>query len=69
MFSFTVVRNGQPVGPASVDWAVTGSTGVGFTAATAADFVANALPSGSLALADGEAGKIFTVEVAGDLHA
>ena len=69
VFSFTVVRNGQPVGPASVDWAVTGSTGVGFTAATAADFVANALPSGSLALADGEAGKIFTVEVAGDLHA
>jgi hypothetical protein len=73
-FTFTVTRTGDLSGAASVDWAVGGASGdegvhpavrSGATA-DAADFVGDALPSGTINFASGEASKTITVNVAGD---
>jgi VCBS repeat-containing protein len=59
-FTFTVTRTGDTSGASSANWAVTGN------GATAADFVGNALPSGTVNFAAGEASQVITVNVAGD---
>ena len=62
-FTFTVTRAGDTSTAHSVGWAVTGS---GANAASAADFVGGALPSGTVSFAAGETSKTITVNVAGD---
>ncbi|CAH2030771.1 Calx-beta domain-containing protein [Trichlorobacter ammonificans] len=63
LYSFEVTRLGAVDTTATIDWQVAGSGGY---RATAADFVGNQLPSGSLTFAPGETSKIVTVAVAGD---
>ena len=61
-FVFTVSRSGS-LSATTVDWSVAGS---GPSAADAADFVGNLLPSGTLTFAQGQASQSFTVAVNGD---
>jgi hypothetical protein len=58
-FTFTVTRSGNTSGAASVDWAVGGT-------ARAADYVGNALPSGTVSFAAGETAKTVAIQVQGD---
>jgi Ca2+-binding RTX toxin-like protein len=62
-FFFVIERNGTQAGSSSVSWSV---AGVGPTAANAADFVGNKLPSGVVSFAPGELRKLITMNVAGD---
>lgn len=63
-FTFTVTRTGDLSVASSAQWAVTGA---GTNPASAADFQAAALPSGTVTFAVGEeAPKTITVNVAGD---
>jgi ELWxxDGT repeat protein len=63
-FSFTVSRTGDLSVASSAQWAVAGT---GSNPASAADFQAAALPSGTVTFAAGEeASKTITVNVAGD---
>jgi hypothetical protein len=62
-FTFTVARSGYTGNTTTVTWSVAGS---GVKPAVAADFVGNALPSGSVSFAAGETSKTLTVNVAGD---
>jgi Ca2+-binding RTX toxin-like protein len=62
-YSFTVTRTGDTSTAQTVDWAVTGS---GTNAAAAADFVGNALPTGTVSFAIGESSKTITIDVAAD---
>jgi Ca2+-binding RTX toxin-like protein len=59
-FTFTVTRTADTTGISSATWTVTGN------GATAADFTGNALPSGTVSFAAGEATALITVNVAGD---
>ena len=61
VFSFTVTRTVSTTGPATVDYAVTGNTGL-----TESDFVGGVLPSGQVIFADGEDEKPISINVAGD---
>lgn len=61
-FTFTVTRNVNTSGTASVDFAVTGS---GANAADALDF-GGTLPSGTINFAAGESSKTITLNVSGD---
>jgi hypothetical protein len=63
LFTFNLSRSGITSGTASVNYSV---TGLGENPATAADFIGNALPSGSVSFADGESNKTITIDVAGD---
>lgn len=62
-FVFTVTRTGDISKIGSVSWAVTGT---GAIPANAADFVGNALPSGTTSFGVNESAKTITVAVAGD---
>ena len=62
-FGFTFTRSGDLSTAIFVPWAVTGS---GANPADAADFANGVLPSGSIALAVGEASKTLAVNVRGD---
>ncbi len=62
-YTFTVTRTGDTSVAHSATWKVTGS---GANAATAADFVGNALPQGTVNFAVGETTTLVTVNVAGD---
>ena len=62
-YSFVVSRIGASDKVATINWAAVGSGG---NQANAADFVGNALPSGSLSFGVGEMSKTVTVHVAGD---
>jgi VCBS repeat-containing protein len=59
--TFTVTRGGGSAGAANVDYAIS------FNSADAADFHAGQTLSGTLAFADGETSKTFTLNVNGDL--
>ena len=61
-FTFTVTRSSSTFGPASVDYAVSGT---GANPADATDF-GGTLPSGTVDFADGESSKVITIEVSGD---
>lgn len=63
LFTYTVTRAGNLNVVSSVDWAVAGS---GANPANAADFVGNAVPSGTLNFAVGEATKDIVIQVVGD---
>jgi hypothetical protein len=65
-FTFQVNRTGSLTGPAAVDWSVTGGGISGTGGATASDFAAGVLPSGSVTFAAGEAAKVVTIPVKGD---
>lgn len=62
-FTFTVIRDGNTSGTATVDYAVTGS---GTNPADAADFRNNVLPTGTISFAAGQAVKTLTIYVRGD---
>jgi hypothetical protein len=62
-FTFTVTRDGNTAIAASAIWTVTGT---GANAADAADFVATALPTGTVAFAAGQTSAVISVNVAGD---
>ena len=62
-FTFTVTRSGDTTGTGSVSWAVTGR---GSDPAAAADFVGNALPSGTVSFAANQTTKTITVPVKGE---
>ena len=62
-FTFTVTRTGDTAAAASADYTVAGS---GPTPASAADFTGNALPTGSVSFAPGEATRTVTISIAGD---
>jgi hypothetical protein len=62
-FSFLVMRTGDTTGTTDVSFAVTGS---GTNAATASDFVGNALPTGTISFAPGQSFKTIVVPVSGD---
>jgi hypothetical protein len=62
-YTFSVTRSGDISGTASVTYSV---TGLGDDPATAADFIGDTLPSGSVDFTDGESNKTITVNVAGD---
>lgn len=61
--TFTVTRNGDTSGEASVAWAVAGS---GANPATAGDFVGGVLPAGVVSFGPGETSRSIIVAVAGD---
>ncbi|WP_019499802.1 DUF4347 domain-containing protein [Pseudanabaena sp. PCC 6802] len=63
-FSFLVMRTGDITGTTDVSYAVTGS---GTNAATASDFVGNALPIGTISFAPGQSFKTIVVPVSGDV--
>ena len=63
LFTFTVTRSGTTRGESSVNWAVTSPTEGG---ATADDFSAGLIPSGTLVFASGERQKTISVAVATD---
>ena len=60
-FTFTVTRTVSTSGDATVDFAVTGNTGL-----DASDFVGGVLPTGQVSFADGESEKTISINVAGD---
>jgi len=60
-FTFTVTRNGNTSGTATVDYAVSGGDNLNGT-----DFTGESLPSGTVSFADGEASKTLTIQVSGD---
>jgi hypothetical protein len=62
-FTFNVSRSDSTSGTASVNYSV---TSLGNDSATAADFIGNTLPSGSVNFTDGESNKTITINVAGD---
>lgn len=62
-FTFTVSRTGQTTGESTAAWAVVGS---GANAASAADFIGGAFPSGRVTFAAGQTARTLTVLVAGD---
>ncbi|MFO1159840.1 MAG: nidogen-like domain-containing protein [Reyranellaceae bacterium] len=64
--TFTVTRAGETSAAQSVGWSVAGS---GAAPASAADFVGNALPSGTVTFAVGETTKTIVVNVQGDTTA
>jgi hypothetical protein len=59
-FTFQVTRSGNDLGAATVDYRVSGNSGL-----DAADF-GGTLPSGTVSFAAGETVKIITIEVSGD---
>ena len=61
VFTFTVTRSVETVGPTTVNFAVTGNTGL-----DRLDFVGGVLPTGQVSFADGETDKTISIEVAGD---
>jgi hypothetical protein len=61
-FTFTVLRGGATTGSTTVQWAVTGS---GADPAGASAFTGDALPSGTIGFAPGQASQTITVDVAG----
>lgn len=63
-FTFTVTRAGDLSQSGSVDWAVSGS---GQKGANAADFSDGVLPGGTVSFRAGEASKVISVAVQGDL--
>lgn len=65
-FTFQVNRTGTLTGTAAVDWSVTGGGVSGTGNATASDFAAGVLPSGSLTFAAGETAKLVTIPIKGD---
>ena len=62
-FAFSVTRDGDISGSASVAWALTGS---GVNPANAADFNPAVLPSGTVTLAPGVSGAVVSIPVAVD---
>jgi hypothetical protein len=62
-FTFLVTRGGNTGIAAAASWSVAGS---GSSAANAADFVGNALPTGTVSFAAGETSKTISLLVAGD---
>ncbi len=60
-FTFNVTRGNMTTGQTTVDFNVTGT---GPNPATATDFVANVLPSGTITFLDGEMTKVITIDVA-----
>ncbi len=63
VFTFELTRTGDTTGTATVAYAV---TGLGGTPASAADFVGNSLPQGTIAFADGQTTATLAIEVASD---
>lgn len=64
-YSFVVGRSGSLIGPATVNWSVTGL--MGFPApANAQDFVGGVLPGGTITFLPGEDSKTIVVEVQAD---
>lgn len=63
-FTFTIGRTGLRTSPASVSYVVVGSTA---NAANVFDFVGSAFPQGIVAFNAGEASKLVTINVNGDL--
>ena len=63
-FTFTVTRTGFVDDAGTVDYAVTGNTGL-----DGSDFVGGALPSGTVSFAAGETSQTLTIEVSGDFQA
>ena len=61
-FTFTLTRTGDTTATNTVDFAVTGNTGL-----DASDFVGGVLPTGTVSFAAGEISQSVTVNVAGDL--
>ena len=61
VFTFTVNRSVETVGTTTVDFTVTGNTGL-----DRLDFVGGVLPTGQVSFADGETDKTISIEVAGD---
>ncbi len=64
-YSFVVGRSGSLIGPATVDWSVTGLMGFP-TPANAQDFVGGVLPGGTITFLPGEDSKTIVVEVQAD---
>jgi hypothetical protein len=62
-YTFSVTRSGDTSGTARVTYSV---ASLGDDPATAADFIGNTLPSGSVDFTNGESSKTITVKVAGD---
>ncbi len=62
-FTFSVTRSGATNQSSTAKWAVMGS---GSSQASAADFVGNILPSGTVSFSTGETSKTITVWVSGD---
>ncbi len=62
-YTFTATRSGDTSVTHTAAWSVTGS---GTNAAAAADFVGNALPSGTVTFGIGETSKVITIDVLGD---
>ncbi len=65
-FSFTVTRTGNTAIGAIAAWRVTGA---GLTAASAADFAGNVLPSGTVTFNAGETSKTISFQFAADTKA
>ncbi|MBU8536379.1 Calx-beta domain-containing protein [Falsiroseomonas tokyonensis] len=63
VFSYAVTRSGDLSGPARLDWTVQGA---GAQAASAADFLGDVLPAGSLTFAAGEASQLIKIRVLRD---
>ena len=63
VLAFTLTRSGDLASVHGVSWSVAGSDG---NAASAGDFAAGALPSGSVTFQVGETTKTIAIEVAGD---
>lgn len=64
-YSFVVGRSGSLIGPASVDWSVTGLMGFP-SPANAQDFVGGILPGGTITFLPGEETKTIVVDVRAD---
>ena len=62
-FTFTVTRTGDPTDAGTVDFAVTGNTGL-----DALDFDGGVLPSGTVNFAAEQTNKTLTIDVSGDLE-
>ena len=68
-FTFQLTRAGSLTGPAAVDWSVAGGGVSGTGGATASDFAAGVLSTGSVTFAAGESAKTITIPVKGDTAA
>ncbi|HYG46358.1 MAG TPA: Calx-beta domain-containing protein, partial [Allosphingosinicella sp.] len=63
-YSFTVSRTGGSAGAATVDYEIVAPGGAGL--ASAADFAAGAVFTGTVSFADGETSKTISIDVQGD---
>jgi Ca2+-binding RTX toxin-like protein len=66
LYSFRITRTNGTFAAQEIDWAVSGTNGVGTRPADAADFVGGVLPAGTVSFAPGEVQTTFTIAVAAD---